>query len=153
MESFFRETETVKYDTFTSETEVGQARDALNDISKRHAGALSEGQRRLVKQIEEGIQKKVDQLTEEANGWLRRTEALVEKGKELDRLVQILASPPPFLQKAKLRTAERLRAEAQQRFDADESEQVICHFKRITDKEQKQKVLRELEKLLSTASE
>ncbi|NLE95793.1 MAG: hypothetical protein GX600_09000, partial [Dehalococcoidia bacterium] len=131
-------------------------RDAVPGIETRVAGLLAAhdggmlcpSQEALVRERTTVLGQRVTSLEADAARWLEERKSRVASGGSIGGLLDELQRPPPFLTADRESELRTLVGVVQQRLDADTAGQVVRYFTRIESREERLRVLGELQRIV-----
>jgi hypothetical protein len=128
--------------------QVAAVEGRVGEIVSRHAAILCPQQEAIIRQRTTRLTERVATLEEEASNWLEDCRNRAEDTKRLSRLIWELREPPAFLPASKIGELDALVADVQRKLDEDSYGQVVRFFKKITDKDERRRLLEELQTMV-----
>lgn len=134
----------IKDDSFESLAEYEATTARVIELRKTCGKQLSASQTELLSKAEANIESRYQKLGAQAEKWFSEAQATFKKGRNLDRLLEELKSPPVFLPKTKQSHLDKLKTDVEAAFANDLYSQIICLFKKIGRKSVQKQVVDEL---------
>lgn len=141
---FFDELWKIDNTTFATEEDVHSLKARLKDLSKRYSKVLSDKQKRAIEKSEQSIENRVRDYEQQAILLVGEYEKTFAKGARIVELRTQMERPIPFLPEKARKQLITLTEKIDKKLDEDVILQIEHSFKKIKDKDVRQKCIKRL---------